>query len=238
MDWKPESVSAISRYIFDYIAGVLWIAAGITCVVSHEWLRSATNNINRLASVKSALQIPDFVIGFLLVIGGVVLPYCISVVLRPGTLRLMSLFQKLERRLHRWRLSNPPGDSKGKEPSIDLLATRRIQRELKCGRTNIGREVRVTFVHVRVPSVAPYITANEEAVFFRATAVLPSAVLVGAMVYHLSVPFHLVLGVGITIALLVLGAWLSNRDFNGWMSTVNTVILLAPDGRSGLTTES
>jgi hypothetical protein len=228
MDLKPEGVSAISRYIFDYIVGIIWIAAGIVWVVSSAWFSSAGNAISRLASVKSSLQIPDFVIGFLLAIGGVVLPYCVSVVLKPATLGLMGLLQRAERRFRRWRASRHP--SADKEPSIDLLAGKRIEGELQCARAYIGREVRVTFAHVRVPSVAPYVTAIEEEVYFRATAVLPSALLVGGMVYRLPIALHLALSAGATSALLLFGAWASNWQFRSWMLTVNTVVLLAPDG--------
>jgi hypothetical protein len=191
MEWKPDTILAVSRYAFDYIVGILWIAGAIAWAVSTKVLDITASWFSRTASVP---KIPDFVIGFLLAIAGVVLPYCVSVVLKPATLKLMAALQKLDRRLRRWQRSRQkPKAVEDQAPPLDALAKDRLVRELKCRGRDISREVRVTFVQVRNQSAAAYISAIEGEVFFRATAVPASAVFVGGIVYRLPIALHLAL---------------------------------------------
>jgi hypothetical protein len=224
-------ILAISRYAFDYIVGILWIAGGVAWAVSTKVVDTTASRLSQIASVP---KLPDFVIGFLLAIAGVVLPYCVSVVLKPATLKFVGALQKLDRGLRRWRRSREKPEPLDQVPSLDVLARDRLVSELKCRERDISREVRVTFVQVRNQSAAAYISAIEGEVFFRATAVPASAVLVGGIVYRLPITLHLALSMMAMIALLGVGSWLSNNVFDGWMLTVNTAILLAPETASNL----
>jgi hypothetical protein len=234
MDWKPDTILAVSRYVFDYIVGILWIVGGIAWAVSTTVLHTIGGLFSQIASVA---KLPDFVLGFLLAIAGVVLPYCVSVVLKPATLKLMAELQQLDRRIRRWRSFKEKQQALKKDDgrSLDQLAEYRLVRELKCRRREITREVRVTFVQVLNPSAAAYISAIEGEVFFRATAVPASAIVVGGIVYHLPISLHLVLSIVGMIAVLGFVSWLSNKVFDGWMKTVNSAILLTPETASNLT---
>ena len=231
MDWKPDSIRAVSRYVFDYIVGILWIISGLAWAASTRVLHTTDSLFSQIAPVS---KLPELVLGFLLAIAGVVLPYCVSVVLKPATLKLMGALQKLDRRLRRWRWSKKEqqGLNEDDGPSLDKLAVDRVIRELKCRRSDIDRQVRVTFVQVRNPSAATYTAAIEEEVFFRATTVPASAVLVGGIVYRLPIALHIALSIVAMIALLGFGSWLSNRVFNDWVKILNTAIVLTPEAAS------
>src|SRR4051794_4063268 len=106
MDWKPEAVSALSRYFFDYVVGVLWMLAVVSWASPTTWISSLLQEFGNLSSAPATTRIPDFVFGFLLAIGGIVLPYCVSVVFKPATLRLMSWLQVKESEFLRRRLNS------------------------------------------------------------------------------------------------------------------------------------
>jgi hypothetical protein len=188
MEWKPDTILAVSRYAFDYIVGILWIAGGVAWAISTKVVDTTASRLSQIASVP---KLPDFVIGFLLAIAGVVLPYCVSVVLKPATLKFMAARQKLDRRFRGWRWSREKPKPLDQVSSLDVLARDRLVSELRCRERDISREVRVTFVQVRNQSAAAYISAIEGEVFFRATAVPASAVLVGGIVYRLPITLHL-----------------------------------------------
>jgi len=221
MEWKPDTVQAISRYVFDYIVGILWIAAGIAWAESPQALAGLFNRIESLP------KIPDFALDFLLVIAGIVLPYCVSVVLKPATLKFMDLLQGIDRGLRK-RLRKKSTSASDSDPRINDLARLRLVRELKCKR-KFSREVAVTFVQVRNPEVAAYISAIEGEIFLRAKAVPPSAILLGGLVYRFLAPSHLSWSILLMVGLLGFGSWSSNKDFESWLLTVNTAILLTPE---------
>jgi hypothetical protein len=221
MELRPDTVQAVSRYVFDYIVGILWIAAGIAWAVSAD---SLDHLLTRIATLP---KLPDFALGFLLAIAGVVLPYCVSVVLKPATLKLMNALQKVDRGLRKlFREQSEETNDSGS--SLNQLARDRLVSELKTDRLDF-REAGVTFLEARNPSVAVYISAIEREIFLRATAVPPSAILVGGLVDHFLAPSHLSLSVLVMIALLIFGSWSSNKDFESWMLTINTAILLTPE---------
>jgi hypothetical protein len=238
MEPSADKVSALREYVFDYIAGVLWLASFVVFVVTPTTVRITAAALNDIALKMPAVKVPEFAVGFLLATAGVALPYSISVAIKPLALSVMGWLQSGHRRLKHWRSR---GKTDGK-PTLDDLATERIRRTLDWRSGTMSREVRVAFVEARNPLAMATVKAVRDEVFFRATCVIPTSLLVSAVTYRIN--SLLVVPVAAFVVALVMGSWLANTTFDSWMLTVNTSVLLSPQvaeveqARSSVNTEA
>jgi len=231
MDVKPDTLSDVRSYLFDYVTGILWLVAAAMMAGSSNWPQHVIEVLNATA------KIPEFVVGFAVVIAGVVLPYCVSILVRPVTLRLMSILLKQQRSFERWKRKRSAAATTTKGKALDVLAAEQVMKRLSYS-GDVNREIRLMYLYATNPSLALRIEKMRDDIWFHAAAVLPSALLLGSFGYR-TVPVQpLAVGVFVTFVTFSFATWFTNREQAVWWDSLSVAVLMAAaPSRSACTKE-
>lgn len=227
MDVKPESVSAIRAYVYDYIVGMLWILGLVAAAATRDNVAQLATAGSSIAKRLSGVAVPEIVSGFLVAIGGVVLPFCVCTVLKPVSLRVMTTFSRLQRRFEKWLRSEKAANA-GAGAALDAIASRHVRQRLSLPAVEVPREVKLTYLKSQHPMLAPAIEQARDDLFFRAAAALPSALLFGGIGFHIAAFVPVLTGITTGLLTLVLAAWFANKELRGWLLTLDAAIALEP----------
>src|ERR1041384_5495604 len=84
-----------------YTLGLLWLLALAFLYFDGDDVHKAARFLDSLAVETAHLQVPAFAVGFLLVVLGVLLPYCMAQVFAPVTLAVLNACLWVHRRIAR-----------------------------------------------------------------------------------------------------------------------------------------
>jgi hypothetical protein len=223
----------LRAYVFDLVIGVLWLS-GIFFAIPPSIV--VEHYISILATSRNAPHVPDLVVGFILVISGVVLPYCVAAAAKPFSTLFLDLGYNFHRRLNaklrRWK-QRPAGETDrqdGRTASLKKLAEDRIRSAIGF-RGVINREVLVTYVASENPALARRLGKDRDEIWFRAEALLPTAFIFGMLSFRLIGLWPPSVLVGLSI--LVVGDRHTNRRLNVWNDVVWSAVLLQKGQSSG-----
>src|SRR5256885_14270410 len=105
MSFDTDRIESIRPDAHQFVVGILWLLAiGALFLDTHK-LHSAAFFINTLSSEMSHTRVPDLVIGFLMAVIGIILPYCIAEAFIPITTVLMNLSLRFYRRFNKHLLA-------------------------------------------------------------------------------------------------------------------------------------
>src|SRR5262245_28343646 len=221
MDLKPETFATVRSYIFDYVTGALWLISIGVLTFQWSWIGVAMTAIETAIKTAPSLHIPDFVVAFLLIIGGVVLPYVVSVAVKPLVLRLMNALNRLQRSIQK------STERTQATKSLETLASLRVIQAL-AWKGSVSREIKTIFLNARAPNLAMNIERTRDEIWFRASAVLPTALLFAGIAYRLPLPVPRLMVVLTGMLMFAAGSWFVNVELRNWYEMLHAAILLLP----------
>lgn len=204
-----------------FILGVVWLCAIGVLTLDRASILSAVYFLDEAAAALVHVTVPPFVVIFLAILAGVVLPYCLAVTLMPISILVANLALHLQRKL------KDKGDA---EP---------VQHEAMIAvMTDLGINIDLDFsalelyVRVRSPRLARGLDLRGDQINFRGYATLPASILLAWLIFHLlvtSVMPALAYGLAalIGLAAFVLAAEQTNRQFRELIVDTMWAALLA-----------
>jgi len=217
MDISVEGVRAVKTYIFEYVTGVLWVLATIATTTSRALTTAIVDAPLAFIKQLSDLHVPEFVLGGIVLVGGLSLPYAVAMALRPLSIglinRVLSAYRYLAKHVFKRDVSRFSASASGiVEPAIrDSL---------------IDHAQVLAYLATRTDHIAETLEAMRAEVVFRATATLPSAILFAALVYRIAKAHAGLWSIGVGLTLFALGAAHTIREFNRWDLRVSAAIVL------------
>ena len=216
---KVENISHIRAYVFDYIVGVVWLLAFALWLASPEMIVALFTSNPPPAEPKTS-NIPEFAQGFLLTIGGVVVPYAVSTILKPLSLRLMSLSLYIQRSI---------GSRQKSEPQrLRLIATQAVRKTIGLPKEiDVTRLMQHAFLQGRHSAMSAAASRWEEDLYFRVTLIIPSAMIVGTLTLQHSPWCATATSIISLLVVIGFGAWLTNRAFEAYIDCLDFSTILA-----------
>jgi hypothetical protein len=200
-----------------FILGVLWLTAAGALAVSPESVRDALRFIDSAASLLGHVAVPPFIVGFLAVVAGVLMPYCLSEVFTPLAFLLMNVTLRIQRRFK-------PMDVK-----LVSLAHESVANDL-ASPVNPAHAGSVLYLTMCAPKLAGDLLRRRRQLEFRASAILPATILLGWFTYHLlepAAPSWLARALAVVVGLLLFGSavYQNNRDLGSLIFQVELAAL-------------
>lgn len=221
---ESSTIENTRPYVFDYVVGVLWVVAIATTFLRHEHILAVAKGTDQIASAATHVRAPDFAIGFLIVIAGVIVPYCVAAALRPITLVTMNSFLTLQRN----RLNA------AKSVRMELLrrsANARLSR-IASIKNDIRTPAKLHFLALRAAPIELNLRAIRQVIDFRAALVMPVSLFFAGLFFRI-LDAHLLTGVSALIALAgaaavyAAGVWIANKDLDRYFQSVDFAVLVA-----------
>jgi hypothetical protein len=221
-DIKLES---IRRDIHASMLGLLWILAIVVIFVSPDDVRRAAGFLDSTAQLMSHVSIPQFAVGFILVIIGVLLPYCMFQVFEPLTLAVMNICLRAGNYI--WPQTN----------SLSAAALAAMQTML--GRAEFDQVPHWTEVFVEgfLPRLAASLALEHQINAFRWKALLPGALVVVAFVARvvaiwLPTPWPYLIGWCVGFVMFVIGFSTARAQRNDEEQSLCIALLIAAKNRT------
>jgi ABC-type multidrug transport system fused ATPase/permease subunit len=224
MEAKAETLSSIRSYLLDYVVGILWLLSAALIAGSADWL---TAMVDILQMVR---DLPEFVLGFAVVIAGVVVPYCVSILVRPITIQIMNRFLHIHRSFRKWRRTRRAAKEKphATGETAGSLANKRLTKLFGHFDLN-SRQVRLTYLYARNRSLAAQLEKTQDDIWFQAAAALPSAILVASITYRVAAWHPAYISAGLGLITFSFASWSINRQFMEWWSCLDAAVLVVPE---------
>ncbi|HXO20123.1 MAG TPA: hypothetical protein VOA87_09410 [Thermoanaerobaculia bacterium] len=224
MDLNASRIYLVRPYIFDYFVGVLWLVAAFIAMSTGDKILGFARLIDSMAASMNHATMPSFVVGFLIIIGGIIVPYCAALIIKLPTLLVMNNLLKIQRSWDKRR-------SKETE-SMYQLATSVIVRGTAGPKDQVSARVALLYLEMLQPSMAAALLGTREDIDFRASATVPTALIVGTAARRLLAPWLIasaaaeagfILGV-LSFIIAVFGA---NKLLGSTMRDISMAVLIA-----------
>jgi hypothetical protein len=180
-----------------YTLGLLWLLALAFLYFDGEDLHRAARVLDSLALETAHVQVPVFAVGFLLVVLGVLFPYCMAQVFQPVSLAVLNACLWVHP-----RVVTP-------EETLDQPALDAIKKSLGHD-VSVARDQGEIFLEGFLPRLAKSRARAEQLNSFRCEALLPASLLTAALAMrvsaaHLPSPWHWILGTAIGLLVFLPG---------------------------------
>jgi|GEM_PF-3728806 len=231
MDLDSAKIDAVRPYIFDYTTGVLWLTASVMALVREEHLHRLGKAVDLLASETSHVKLPTVVAGFMVVIAGVILPYCVNIVLKLPTLRLLNYLLSLQRRAS--------GEEAKKADELRRMAVSAIQR-LAGIDADISAVLSLLYLETLLPTIGASLRSARQEILFKAYAALPIALIVGFVTGRLLsvwviVPVAISIGLALGIGSFLVSVWSTNEMLDNTYEDLAIALMIANAKRGEFT---
>ena len=226
---EPSKLATLRPYVFDYVTGVLWLLAGAAAILRTEYVVTLAVGVDNVASKMPHATIPAFVTGFFLVIAGVILPYCLNVIVKMPTLELMNRFLKLQRRRNTSRQARAAAQ-------VQQSAISTIQRSAGIG-SDVSSNFALLYLETLQPTVAAGLRTTRQEIDFRASSALPIALIVGLAAGRIANMWLLTsasfaIGFVVGLASLFLAVWSTNQALDNTYEDLAVALLIADHRRT------
>ncbi len=173
-----QKFDGIRRYVFAYVAGLLWLIALCLAFITEGRIIYLARYISTVSTASGVTNIPQSVWIFGLIVAGVVIPYCISLAVSPLTLAFSNVVLNARfRSLRHAKL----GDAE----TIFETADRIVQATTDATFSHTDGAM-LLYVDAVVPRLAVDINRAYDDLFFRIDALIPSACLIGIVIYRVT----------------------------------------------------
>jgi hypothetical protein len=210
----------VRKYLFTYVKGVLWLMFGAVALEGFRPIELFAGVIARAGGQLTSETAVLVLVVFALALGGILVPYCIGIVLNPIAVTLLDLGMKVgkrfvsaERMADRKELYNRALDA----VAVDLGA------KLRCHHNDL-----ILIVELKSPREAAILLSMEENVYFRGTATIPSALLLGGFIgnYFGFSSVGWFAAAGASVLLLALGIYHANYSLLSLSDRVYMAVLV------------
>jgi hypothetical protein len=204
----------LKTYALDYVSGVVWLVAlSLALDVPSDFLsrspfKELLNNSTNGAS-------------FALVVAGLVVPYCLDVVMAPISILAMNWVLRLERRFPSLGL---PVHGKRLD-KLNRIAAAEVRKVFPYD-IEVTRPLKVTLLRLHNPYIANWVARGREGIDLRVSTAAPASVLIGSIVWKsgLSVNSGIV-AVFLGVLLFLVAAQAINRDHRSQLTLLNIALL-------------
>ncbi|MDP9193447.1 MAG: hypothetical protein M3P06_17270 [Acidobacteriota bacterium] len=206
-----DHFKGLGDYLPNYVCGAIWLLdlgllAAFRLTASH--LR---HNLAQLANAVDILRVPDIVVGFFLIVVGVVAPYAIAAFLNPLSVAVANLL------LHHL------GPAR-----LDLETANVAEAEKRAGGLygSVGEAspelTLLPFLEHRRSAVVPSLRFHYRNLYIQTRLILPIGVLVGLIAYGVAGQGLFAFLVGATSAIIAIGAagYANNATLRVWHTRV------------------
>jgi hypothetical protein len=224
MDLDASRIQTIRPYVFDYVSGVLWLVAVLAAFVQEEHLQRLAASVESIAVQVPHATVPSFVTGFFLIVAGVILPYCVNVILKMPSLILLSLLLNLQRR---------NDDSEEAKDIVRLrdLAMQTIQRAAGT-ESYVSPSLTLLYLETLQPSIALNLRATRQEIDFKAYAALPVALIIAFTAGRLASEWlvtyaAIAIGLALGIGSFLVAVWSNNKALDNTYADMAMALLIA-----------
>lgn len=211
---KLDVFRELHVYALDYLSGALWLLA-------FTLFRLPAIDFDRIQAVVVAISDKaNWAIGFTVVVGGVILPYCIGSAFKPLTVLLTGY-------LFRYRFFNPAVEKTPEQLPLFKAASEIIARRLGEQMNPVQPGVRQLIIGTYDAALERRLTRALAEASFRASALLPSALVVGGFLYRvIPAPLHLAAG-PLTLLIFIMGVRATNYAAYTNQLVLNVALVLS-----------
>jgi hypothetical protein len=211
-------------YVFDYVVGILWVVSTAMLFVHFDHVVGLAKALNTVASSAARIALPDFAVGFMLIVAGVIIPYCITAAMRPFNILIMNFLLTVQRGIFKRR------------PRARLVVIRRSAdaaiAKIASFQSPARGDAKLHFLTLRAQPIAANLKATREGIDFRAALVMPVSLFFGAVVFR-ALDGHswpiLTAAIAVLIAgvAYAAGVWVANSDLAHYKESVDLAVLIA-----------
>jgi hypothetical protein len=220
MSLEIGRLESIRREAHQFVVGILWLVALAVLVLDSSTVMQVAHFIDDVSVQMAHARVPDFVIGFFVVVLGIILPYCVAEAFIPFTTILMNISLRVYRRRNK-----------------HLIGTRLVSSASAAIRADTGIESpltwhdRLLYLTVMLPRVADIINTSRRRIEFRAANVVPISVLFGAIAgryvgTYLIDAAAIAIGAITAIGVFLIGGWSANRQLDSQSPNTDFAALL------------
>ena len=214
-------LESLRRDVIAVTLGLLWLLALAFLYFDGEDVRKAARFLDALALDTVHIQVPAFAVGFLLVVLGVLLPYCMAQVFEPLTLAVLNACLWVYRRLARTTT----------EETLDQPALNAMRQCLGHD-VSVARDRGEVFLEGFLPRLAKPLARAHQVNSFRCQALLPASLFIAAFAIrvsaaHLPTPWHAVFGTSIGLVAFGLGIQTAITELLEEARALNIAVLVA-----------
>lgn len=166
MDIDPERFESLRPDANRFILGVVWLCAIGVLTVSRASILRAIRLLDEIAATVPHLTVPPFVVGFLGVLAGVVLPYCLAVIFMPVSTLAANFALRFQRKLDKVSAHT------ASEETVLAVATDLKTSGLEFSGLSL-------YLQARSPRLAKALDRRNDQLNFRMYATLPASILLG-----------------------------------------------------------
>jgi|SRR5215213_3454645 len=217
MERDSSHISNLQPHILEYVTGILWILALLASLPGSGDVAGFIGGVATVLKPLMDLKMPDLVTGFLVAIGGVVVPYALAMAFRPLTLWLMNRLLRVTR-LVNLRLM------KRERRDLYHSAMKHLQVVLGIS-SEVDSPEQLAYVGFHNESVAAMLEWSLNDVIFRAASTLPSAIMFAAIAYRFT-PASLFTASVVGIVIFGLSAAHSIQMLNRWQDRAESLTIL------------
>lgn len=223
MDVDRGSINIIRQYVLEYVLGIFWILALTAALGTRARLLDAAAFVDDVAALMPHARVPDFAVGLLVLIVGVVIPYGVGAVMRSPSAYLIDAILQMERRTRRDQMSS--------YVALHAAVGKEV-RDAIAHLTAISMSVRLGYLSMLRPEVASALRGAAMHLDFWGFSVLPVSIFIGAVIARvlLAVLFTwaaLLLGCVITVVIFLAASWEYYQTLDGHYNDIDALLLLA-----------
>lgn len=207
MESETAHLPHLQPHVLEYVTGVLWLLALLIAWPGSSNVAGLTSAVATVLKPLTQLKLPDFVVGFLVSVGGVVVPYALALAFRPITIWLMNALLKLMRIVQKRVLNLERRD-------LHRVTVAKLQEALGIS-SDIDSPEQLAYIASHDQSAATNLEWSYNDVVFRAGSTLPSALMFAAIAYRFTVASFftstvvgvVVFGISAAYSIEMLGRW-------------------------------
>jgi hypothetical protein len=207
-----QKFHTVLSYARDYVAGVLWLLAWLSAALSWQQFRAIVVSVDLLVADLPHLRAPDLVISLMVIIAGVILPYCVEVAIKPLSFLFMTAIQVLQRRA---------GRAKHRERLERRLHAKQVIDSLLNVNARISTTAELLILEVHQPTMARRLGRGQAELNFRVGTLLPASFLLGVAIAKMTTTLAGTwAGIAGGVVVFGIGAWSANSTFEALQDDV------------------
>jgi hypothetical protein len=203
----------LRAYILDYVVGILWILPAIVAFTTTDRVAAVAGAIKTTKIALGTVTMTDFVIGFLTVVAGVVVPYCAAMLITPSSYLITGFLFGLQELV--WR--------KHRQADAQLQAAVVALWKSPVKEVPISDRTKIMLLRNRNAEAADDLSANLDALTFKGQVLLPTALLLACVLWRLGFTAGHAAIIGVVVFLI--GDIAANGNAATWRRRLHIALL-------------
>jgi hypothetical protein len=208
----------LRSYIPDYIVGILWILPVLVAFTTEARVATIASAIKMAKMALGPVTVTEFVIGFITVIAGVVVPYCAAKLIMPSSYLVTNFLFGLHQRV--WRKNRAIDDE------IEGVAAGAWTLPAN---VSLSDKTKIMLLRSRNGRAAEDLSVSLDALVFKGHVLLPTALLLSCVLWRIGFTAGLAAGIGAIVFLV--SDFAANVDAATWRRRLHiAIVALGSDG--------